>query len=90
MAANYDFPEQAAMRPTARIWVRHLIFLLITFCTATIAGSMFPFGEHFPEFLKADPQSWDEAAGFLANFAPSYVQEIVAVVLSVRVALVLP
>jgi membrane-associated protease RseP (regulator of RpoE activity) len=80
MAANYDFPDQAAMRPTARTWMRHLAFLLITFCTATIAGSMFPFGEHVPEFLRADPQSWDEAAGFLTNFFPSYVYEIVAVV----------
>lgn len=80
MATNYSFPDEAAMRPTARSWIRHIFFLLVTFCTATIAGSMFPFGDHFPEFLKADPRTWSEAAQFFANFVPLYIQEIIQVI----------
>lgn len=44
------------MRPTRRTWVRHLILLLITFFTCTIAGTIYPFGPVplFPELNAAD------------------------------------
>ena len=43
-------------RPTARTWVRHILLLAITFCTATIAGLIYPFG-HYPFLDNFDPQT---------------------------------
>jgi hypothetical protein len=34
-------------RPTAGTWLRHLVFLAITFVTSTIAGVLYPFGKIF-------------------------------------------
>jgi membrane-associated protease RseP (regulator of RpoE activity) len=33
-----------AMRPNLKTWLKHLVFLLITFITSTISGAMYPFG----------------------------------------------
>jgi membrane-associated protease RseP (regulator of RpoE activity) len=44
------------MRPTARTWIKHILLLIITFCTATIAGTLFPFGR-FQTFPESDPQT---------------------------------
>lgn len=35
---------ERAMRPTARTWAKHFGFFFLTLCTATLAGSIFPFG----------------------------------------------
>ena len=60
-----------APRPSVRTYIKHLAFLLITFVTATIAGTLYPFGPliTFPE---ADPQTWQELFGFLANLPVIY------------------
>ena len=47
------------MRPTARTWARHLLLLAITFCTATVAGLIYPFG-HYPFLGDFDPHSLGE------------------------------
>jgi membrane-associated protease RseP (regulator of RpoE activity) len=39
-----DFPVRRAMRPTARTWFKHSLWLLVTFITTTIAGAIGPFG----------------------------------------------
>jgi hypothetical protein len=41
---NELFDRREAMRPTAWTWLKHLALLLITLCTATFAGSVYPFG----------------------------------------------
>ncbi|MFN2500713.1 MAG: hypothetical protein ABR530_01740, partial [Pyrinomonadaceae bacterium] len=54
--------ERRSFRPTTRTWIKHILLLLVTLCTATIAGSMFPFGlvggvpagdpQTLPEFIR--------------------------------------
>jgi membrane-associated protease RseP (regulator of RpoE activity) len=41
-----DFPVRRAMRPTARTWVKHSLWLFVTFITTTIAGALYPFGTY--------------------------------------------
>jgi len=50
------YVDRPVMRPTARTWARHLLLLAITFCTATVAGLIYPFGH--AEFLdQFDPHT---------------------------------
>lgn len=48
--------NRPVMRPTARTWMRHILLLAITFCTATVAGLIYPFG-HYPFLDSFDPQT---------------------------------
>ncbi len=59
------------MRPSARTYVKHLLLLAVTFCTATIAGTLFPFGANstLPE---ADPQTASEFLQFLVTMPTRY------------------
>ena len=63
--------ERSAMRPTVRTWLKHLVFLLITLVTATIAGVLYPFGliETLPD---ADPQTWPEIFRFITSLPTRY------------------
>lgn len=63
--------ERSAMRPTVRTWLKHLMFLLITLVTATIAGVLYPFGliETLPD---ADPQAWPEIFQFITSLPTRY------------------
>jgi len=69
-SAQFDL-EVPAMVPTWRAYLRHGLFLLLTFCTATFAGMLFPFGkvDTLPE---ADPQSWGELASFIFSLPIKY------------------
>lgn len=60
------------MIPTWRGYLRHLLLLFITFCTATFAGTLFPFGriDTLPE---ADPQTWAEWGDFLFSLPVKYI-----------------
>lgn len=72
MAANEGyFGEKPVLKPTPKAWALHLLLLALTFCTATIAGSMFPFGktETLPD---ADPQTWAELADFVIALPSKY------------------
>ncbi|HUF04777.1 MAG TPA: site-2 protease family protein [Aridibacter sp.] len=64
------------MRPTKRTWLRHTLFLLITFITATIAGTIYPFGRLpiFPEMM--DGTAPDSILALL--FLPQYYANLVA------------
>ena len=55
--------------PDGRTLARHVIFLLVTFCTATIAGVIFPFGPMF-SFPPGDLPAWNDPAVFL-TWAPT-------------------
>jgi membrane-associated protease RseP (regulator of RpoE activity) len=48
--------DRPVMRPSARTWARHILLLAITFCTATVAGLIYPFG-HYPFLDSFDPQT---------------------------------
>ena len=64
--------EDVAMVPTWRAYLRHLLLLFVTFCTATIAGTLFPFGriDTLPE---SDPQTWAEWGDFFFSLPVKYV-----------------
>lgn len=67
------------MRPTLRTWVKHILLLGVTFCTATLAGSMFPFGP-FDTLPTADPQTVSEFVQFLFEAPQRYAALVVAAV----------
>lgn len=72
MAANEEyFGEKRVLKPTFKAWAIHFLLLALTFCTATIAGSIFPFGktETLPD---ADPQSWSELGDFILALPVKY------------------
>lgn len=80
-----ELPETAAYerafileREKLRPW-RHIGLLLLTLITATIAGSLYPFGPLmiFPE---ADPKSWKEVFQFLIAAPASYISLLVSAV----------
>jgi membrane-associated protease RseP (regulator of RpoE activity) len=58
-------------RPTLRTWLRHFIFLFITFVTSTIAGVLFPFGrtQTLPD---TEPQTLAELIQFIAAIPVKY------------------
>ncbi len=68
--------RRGAMRPTLRTWIKHALLLLVTFCTCTIAGVIYPFGPippfealatnaslDFLEVLKAIPFEYVKMVG---------------------------
>ena len=61
--------RRVAMRPTPRTWIRHILLLLATLVTATIAGVLFPFGS-LPLPIP-DAQTWGELVTVLLQL-PSY------------------
>ncbi len=61
---EYSF-EPPVNRPTALSYAKHLLLLGVTFCTATIAGTLFPFGPN-TTLPDADPQTASEFFQFLA------------------------
>ena len=73
------FYEPSAMRPTLRTWIKHILLLGVTFCTATIAGTLFPFGTN-PPFSEADPQTLSEFLQFIFSIPARYAALVVDVV----------
>ena len=73
--SNQIFARQA-MRPTARTWFKHSIFLILTLFTATVAGVLPPFG-FLPVFPNVpDPQTWTEVFLVLSTLPAHYAQMI--------------
>lgn len=70
--------ERAAMRPTLRTWLKHAVFLLLTLCTATIAGVLYPFGI-IDTFPSADPQNWTELLQFILSIPERYLAFVIDV-----------
>jgi membrane-associated protease RseP (regulator of RpoE activity) len=64
--------ERVGMRPTARTYAFHLLLLAVTLTTATIAGTLYPFGsvEIMPT---ADPQSTGELIEFIFSLPSRYI-----------------
>src|SRR6478736_674466 len=59
------------LKPTAGTWVRHILLLGITICTATIAGSLFPFGK-YEAFSDPDPQTIPELLQYIFTIPQRY------------------
>ena len=71
--------ERQAMRPTARTWIIHIALLLITLCTTTIAGVLFPFGTK-DTFPSADPQTWNDVLQFVMSIPVRYTAFVASVI----------
>lgn len=66
----YTFADEYP-RPTVRTWLRHSIFLIVTFITATIAGVLFPFGP-IPSLPDSDPQTFWEFVQLVGEIPVRY------------------
>jgi membrane-associated protease RseP (regulator of RpoE activity) len=73
---NQLFDRREAMRPTPWTWAKHLLLLLITFATVTIAGVLQPFGFLQPFANVAEPQNWSEIFQFLGALPFHYAEMI--------------
>ncbi len=63
-------------RPTALAYVKHLSLLALTFCTATIAGTLFPFGPN-ASVPADDPQTLNEVLQFIFSLPSRYAAFLV-------------
>src|SRR5215510_1245284 len=61
--------ESFSLRPSAQTWLKHLAFLAITLCTATMAGAVYPFGR-IADFPPVQLPVWDDLATFV-TWAPT-------------------
>ena len=64
--------DRIPMRPTLRTWIKHILLLGLTFCTVTIAGSLFPFGPNQVLSDAADPETATEFLQMLAALPLNY------------------
>ena len=70
------YQDRPVLRPTWRTYVRHLLLLAVTFCTVTIAGTLFPFGKS-DTFPADDPQTASEVMNFIFSIPARYAVFIV-------------
>ena len=87
MARPYEFPyateiDRAVARPTTATWAKHLGFLAVTLCTATIAGVVPPFGPGV-NFPPLDFPGWNDTVLFLSWAPTLYAMYIVEVLRSI-------
>jgi membrane-associated protease RseP (regulator of RpoE activity) len=59
------------LKPTAGTWIRHILLLAVTLCTATVAGTLFPFGRYYA-FSEADPETLTELMRFIFTIPERY------------------
>lgn len=64
--------ERPVMRPTARTWIKHVLLMLATFCTSTVAGVLYPFGTS-NNSIPGDPRTAGEILTFFAILPTKYV-----------------
>jgi membrane-associated protease RseP (regulator of RpoE activity) len=73
-----EFELGGGMRPTWKSWLLHVALLLLTLCTATIAGVLYPFGK-MDIFPTDDPQSVDEIVRFIGSLPARYFELIAGI-----------
>jgi membrane-associated protease RseP (regulator of RpoE activity) len=76
MSAQNFYDARPVLRPTARTWAKHALWLLLTVFTATIAGALYPFGP-LPIFPGIQIESWTEFFRFLLLLPYHYIDLIV-------------
>lgn len=77
--SNQFFEKRHAMRPTRRTWIKHILFLFITFVTCTIASLIQPFGP-IPFLPELNPQSWTEFLQILPSIPFQYMEMVIGVI----------
>ncbi|MFZ1701554.1 MAG: site-2 protease family protein [Pyrinomonadaceae bacterium] len=65
------YRDRPVMKPTGMTWVRHILLLGLTFCTVTLAGTMFPFGR-YDSLPASDPQTLSELLAFVIEIPQRY------------------
>lgn len=65
------YRDRPVMKPTGMTWVRHILLLGLTFCTVTLAGTMFPFGK-YDSLPASDPQTMTELVAFIIEIPQRY------------------
>src|SRR3569832_2109309 len=58
------YKTRTVLKPSYQAYVRHLLLLAVTFCTVTIAGTLFPFGR-YDALPPSDPQTVGDAVQML-------------------------
>lgn len=71
--------QEPPPNPSPGTWARHGILLLLTFCTATVAGLMEPFGP-VPLFLSVDAETASDASRLLEALPYAYAMTVWEVV----------
>jgi Zn-dependent protease len=74
------YRDRPVLKPTKGAYIRHLLLLLVTFCTATVAGSLFPFGPSDAGLPEADPQTLEEFLRFLSTAPARYMGVVITAV----------
>lgn len=65
------YRDRPILKPRAKTWVLHGVLLVVTFCTATLAGTMFPFGP-IDTLPADDPRTLAEIIRFLLSGTTRY------------------
>jgi membrane-associated protease RseP (regulator of RpoE activity) len=73
--------NRPVLKPSVRTWLKHLGLLAATFCTATIAGTLFPFGQ-YDSLPATDPQNATEFLNLLLEAPVRYVMFLAGAVQS--------
>jgi membrane-associated protease RseP (regulator of RpoE activity) len=86
MARPYEFSyaaeiDRAESKPTTATWLKHFGFLAVTFCTATIAGVVTPFGP-IADFAPLGFAGWNDTALFISWAPTLYALFVVDIVRS--------
>ncbi len=67
---------RTVMKPTVQTWIKHILLLGVTFCTTTLAGTLFPFGR-YNTMPDADPQTAAELLQLLFSLPMRYALLII-------------
>ncbi|MGB7201638.1 MAG: site-2 protease family protein [Pyrinomonadaceae bacterium] len=70
------YRDRQVLWPKFGTWIKHLLLLAATFCTATLAGVLFPFGM-IDTFPADDPQTASEFLQFIISLPSRYLAMIV-------------
>ena len=67
------YQTRTVLKPTYKAYLRHLLLLAVTFCTVTIAGTLFPFGREPNDVLPAaDPQTVPDVVAMILALPMHY------------------
>ena len=74
------YRDRPVFKPTVGAYFRHFLLLGLTFCTATVAGTLFPFGPNQAGLPEADPQTAEELFQFLVWAPTKYALVVITAV----------
>jgi membrane-associated protease RseP (regulator of RpoE activity) len=69
---EFLYSDRPVLKPGFGAYIRHALLLALTFCTATVAGTLFPFGPNVAGLPEADPQNLNELVEFLLSAPTRY------------------